>query len=135
MPRGRDIGDYREFVLGEDVSFAWHHLQLWAEFYETRFEAPRVGDADTFAYYLEAKYKFTPQLFGALRWNQQLFGSVPDGAGGHVRWGQDLGQIEVAAGYRFTSHTQLKLQYSFQQETTGQHDDNHLVAAQLTVRF
>jgi hypothetical protein len=135
LPRGRDIGDYREFVLGQDVSFASHHLQLWAEFYEARFEVPRVGDADTFAYYLEAKYKFAPQLFGALRWNQQLFGNVSEGTGGQFHWGQDLGRIDVAAGYRFTSHTQLKLQYSFQQETTRQHDDNHLVAAQFTVRF
>src|SRR6266513_6389612 len=135
LPRGRDIGDYRELVLGQDASFAWHHLQLWAEFYEARFEVPRVGDADTFAYYLEAKYKFTPQLFGALRWNQQLFDNVPDGTGGQLHWGQDLGRIDVAAGYRFTSHTQLKLQYSFQQETSGPRDDNHLIAAQLTVRF
>jgi hypothetical protein len=135
LPPGRSIGDYREFVLGQDASFAWHHLQLWAEFYEARFEVPRVGDADTFAYYFEAKYKFTPQLFGALRWNQQLFSSVPDGEGGHPRWSQDLWRIDVAAGYRFTSHTQLKLQYSFQQKTTGPRDDNHLIAAQLTVRF
>jgi hypothetical protein len=135
LPPGRSIGDYREFVLGQDVSFALHHLQLWAEFYEARFEVPRVGDADTFAYYLEAKYKFTPQLFGALRWNQQLFGNVRDGTGGQLHWGQDLGRIDVAAGYRFTSHTQLKLQYSFQKETTGPRDNNHLIAAQLTVRF
>src|SRR5881296_4188738 len=135
LPPGRDIGDYREFVLGQDISFAWHHLQLWAEFYEARFEVPRVGDADTFAYYFEAKYKFTPQLFGALRWNQQLFSNIPDGAGGLVRWSQDLWRIDAAAGYRFTSHIQLKLQYSFQKETTGPHDDNHLVATQLTVRF
>jgi predicted porin len=135
LPPGRSIGDYREFVLGQDVSFALHHLQLWAEFYEARFEVPRVGDADTFAYYLEAKYKFTPQLFAALRWNQQLFGNVRDGTGGQLHWGQDLGRIDVAAGYRFTSHTQLKLQYSFQKETTGPRDNNHLIAAQLTVRF
>ena len=135
LPPGRSIGDYQEFVLGQDAGFAWHHLQLWAEFYEARFEVPRVGDADTFAYYFEAKYKFTPQLFGALRWNQQLFSNIPDGAGGQVRWSQDLWRIDVAAGYRFTSHIQLKLQYSFQQETTGPHDDNHLIAAQLTVRF
>ena len=135
LPPGRSIGDYREFVLGQDASFAWHHLQLWAEFYEARFEVPRVGDADTFAYYFEAKYKFTPQLFGALRWNQQLFSNIPDGAGGQVRWSQDLWRIDVAAGYRFTSHIQLKLQYSFQHETTGSRDDNHLIAAQLTVRF
>jgi hypothetical protein len=135
LPPGRDIGDYREFVLGQDVSFAWRHLQLWAEFYEARFEVPRVGDADTFAYYFEAKYKFTPQLFGALRWNQQFFSSVNDGNGGRVRWSEDLARIDVAATYRFTTHTQLKLQYSFQQETTGPGADNHILAAQFTTRF
>jgi hypothetical protein len=135
LPRGRDIGDYREFVLGQDISFAWHHLQLWAEFYEARFEVPTVGNADTFAYYVEAKYKFTPQLFGAVRWNQQLFTNVNDGYGDHVRWSQDLTRIDIAATYRFTTHTQLKLQYSFQQETTGPGNDNHLLAAQFTVRF
>jgi hypothetical protein len=135
LPRGRDIDDYREFVFGQDISFAWHHLQLWAEFYEARFEVPRVGNADTFAYYLEAKYKFTPRLFGALRWNQQLFDSVSQGRGDRVQWGQDLGRIDISAGYRFTPHTQLKVQYSFQQQTYGPGDTNHLLAAQFTVRF
>jgi hypothetical protein len=135
LPRGSDISDYHELLVGQDISFAWHHLQLWAEFYEARFQVPRVGDADTFAYYLEAKYKFTPQLFGALRWNQQLFGDVPNGAGGQIRWSQDLGRIDAALAYRFTPHTQLKIQYSFQHETTGPGDDNHLLAAQFTVRF
>lgn len=135
LPRGRDIGDYREFVLGQDASFAWRHLQLWAEFYEARFEIPRMGNADTFAYYFEAKYKFTPQFFGALRWNQQLFSSVDNPAGGNVRWGNDLGRIDLAAAYRFTTHTQLKVQYGFQHETNGRGDDNHLIAAQFTVRF
>src|SRR5262249_19076271 len=135
LSRGRDIDDYHEFVLGQEVSFALHRLQLWAEFYEARFEVPRVGDADTFGYYLEAKYKFTPQWFGALRWNQQVFGKIDDGKGANIRWSQNLAKIDLAAGYRFTSHTQLKLQYSFQQETTGREDDNHILAAQFTVRF
>jgi hypothetical protein len=135
LPRGRDIDDYREFVIAQDASFAWHHLQVWAEVYETRFEVPRVGNADMLAYYLEAKYKFTPQFFGALRWNQELFGAVNKGTGGSFRWDQNLGRIDLAGGYRFTTHTQLKLQYSFQQQTTGPHDTNHLFAAQLTVRF
>jgi hypothetical protein len=135
LPPGRDIGDYREFVLGQDASFAWRHLQLWAEFYEARFEVPRVGDADTFAYYVEAKYKFTPQLFGAIRWNQQLFGNIDNGFGQSVRWSEDLGRIDVAATYRFTPHAQLKLQYGFQHETSGLGYDNHLVAAQFTIRF
>jgi hypothetical protein len=135
LPPGRDIGDYREYVLGQDASFAWHHLQVWAEVYEARFDVPTVGDADTLAYYIEVKYKFTPQFFGAIRWNQQLFGTLNDGYGNYVHWSPDLERIDLAAGYRFTSHVQLKLQYSFQHETTTPGDDNHLVAAQLTIRF
>jgi len=136
LPRGRDLGDYRELVLGQDASFAWRHLQVWAEFYEARFDVPRVGDADTFAYYIEAKYKFAPQFFAALRWNQQLFGQVEAGRLGQMQWGHDLGRIDLAAGYRPTAHTQLKLQYSFQQETSGSPEmNNNLFALQFTVRF
>src|SRR5881296_1520518 len=134
LPPGRDIGDYREFVLGQDAGFAWRHVQVWVEFYEARFEVPRVGNADTFAYYVEAKYKFTPQFFGAIRWNQQLFGDVSNPNSGSIRWSDDLARIDLAAGYRLTSHTQLKVQYDFQHETTGPGDNNHLFAAQFTVR-
>ncbi|HEU0209472.1 MAG TPA: hypothetical protein VFQ78_10895 [Candidatus Udaeobacter sp.] len=135
LPPGRDIGDYREFVIGQDASFAWHHLQIWAELYEARFQVPTVGNADTFAYYVEAKYKFTPQLFGAVRWNQQLFDKIDNGFNATERWSPDLARIDVAATYRFTTHVQLKLQYSFQHETTAPNQDNHLLATQLTVRF
>lgn len=135
LPPGRDIDDYREFVLGQDISFAWRHLQLWAEFYEARFQVPNVGDADTFAYYVEAKYKFAPQFFGAIRWNQQLFSTINNGFGGNEHWSPDLERIDVAATYRLTTHAQLKLQYSFQHETTAPGHDNHLLATQFTVRF
>jgi hypothetical protein len=135
LPIGRSIGDYHEFLLGQDISYAFHHLQLWAEFYQVRFQVPRVGDADTFAYYLEGKYKFTPQLFAAMRWNQQLFATVPDGAGGSMRWGHDLWRIDTSIAYRFTAHTQLKVQYSFQDENSDSRGLRHTLAAQFTVRF
>lgn len=135
LPAGRRIGDYRERVLGQDISFASHHVQLWAEFYEARFEVPQVGNADTFAYYFEGKYKFTPQLFGALRWNQQLFATVSDGEGGRAPWGHDTWRIDAALGYRFTAYTQLKLQYSLQHGNFSSNAWSHLLAAQFTVRF
>jgi hypothetical protein len=134
LPHNRDIGDYRELLVGQDISFAWRHLQLWAEFYEVQFQVPRIGDANTFAYYFEGKYKFTPRLFGALRWNQQLFNHVNRGPV-QTLWAEDVGRIDPAIGYRFTSQTQLKLQYSFQHPTTGRAEDNHLFAAQFTIRF
>jgi hypothetical protein len=135
LPAGHSLGDYPEYVLGQDIRFAWHHWQLWAEVYEARFEVPRVGKADTIAYYLEVKYKLTPQLFGALRWNQQLFGTVPNGRGGRLPWGQDLWRIDAALGYRFTAHLQLKLQYSLQRADSGSRDCDNSIAAQFTVRF
>ena len=132
LPLGRDIGDYHQTVLGQDISFAWRHLQIWAEFYEARFEAPLLGNADTFSYYLEAKYKFLPQLFGAVRWGQQFFSDVPDGYGGEIPWAGDVSRFETALSYRFTTHTQLKVQYFLE---SGDDDTSHTFAAQLTVRF
>lgn len=135
LPPGRRIGDYRERVLGQDISFASRHVQLWAEFYETQFEVPQVGNADTVAYYFEGKYKFTPQLFGALRWNQQLFATVSDGGGGRAQWGHDTWRVDAALGYRFTAHSQLKLQYSLQRGNFSSNAWGHLLAAQFTIRF
>ncbi|MCX6956122.1 MAG: hypothetical protein NTV51_28635 [Verrucomicrobia bacterium] len=128
-------GDYRQLTFGQDVSFAWHHWQLWAELYETRFEIPRVGDAHTVAGYLEAKYKFTAQFFGAVRWNRQLFGTIPDGVRGPVHWGADVWRVDLAPGYRLTPHIQLKAQYSLQQEAAIASLRTHTLSSQLTVRF
>lgn len=135
LATGHSIDDYRQIVIAQDIGFAWRHLQVWAEFFQTRFEIPNVGDVDTFAYYLEAKYKITPQLYGALRWNQQVFGTVRAGGGDRATWGRDVWRIDPAIGYRFTAHTQLKLQYSLQHEDSGPRKYGHTVAAQITVRF
>ena len=40
---GQGLGDYRQIVVGHDASFAWHHLQIWAEIYAARFEVPPSG--------------------------------------------------------------------------------------------
>ena len=133
LPGGRGIGDYRELILAQDVSFAWHHLQLWAEFYEARFEVPRIGNADTFSYYFEAKYKLTSQLFAALRWNQQLFGTVRDEES-RTKWGNDIWRIDAALGYRFTDYLQAKIQYSFTRQNSLS-DGENLFAGQITAKF
>ena len=135
LPSGSEFSDYRQFVLGQDISYARGHLQVWLEVFESRFEVPRLGDADVFAYYLEAKYKVTPQLFGALRWNQELFSSGRDATGQSVSRARDVWRVDAAVGYRLTAHSQLKLQYSV---ARGDFTSNHLqgtFAAQFTVRF
>jgi len=145
LPPGRNFGSYREMVLGEDASYAWHHFQAWAELYEARFEIPAVTNADTAAYYVEAKYKFTPQFSGAVRWNQQLYATVAvPGAGFPVEapvpahrqaWGRDLWRIDVAPEYRFTPYVQLKFQFSLEEGTPGANGPVPLTASQLTIRW
>ncbi len=133
---GQSLGDYQQDTLGEDLAYAHGHLQVWAEAYESRFKVPNVGNADTLAYYAETKYKFTPSFWGGLRWNQQLFGDVPDGSGGEEAWGNDLWRTDVVAGYRASEHFQLKLQYSYGREhDPGGQQNSHLGAIQMTTRF
>ena len=134
-PRGVGLDQYREIVLGQDVGFAWHRVQLWAEAYEARFEIPGVGNADTEAYYVEAKVKLTPQLFGALRWNQQVFSSFVDGAGQSVRWSRNVWRADAGPGYRFTAHTQVKVQFSIEHQDADLQEWGRMLALQLTARF
>jgi len=133
LPLRKSVGDYCEILLGQDVSFAWHRFQLWAEVFETRFEVSNVGDADVLSYYIEAKYKITPQLFAAVRWNQQLFGTVPN-EGEQLKWGNDTLRVDSVIGYRFNNFMQIKLQYSFTHDGDGDLGE-HLVGGQFTIRF
>jgi hypothetical protein len=145
VPLGRSFGSYREEVLGQDVSYAWHHFQAWAELYEARFEIPAVTNADTAAYYVEAKYKFTPQFSGAIRWNQQLYATVAvpgmnspraaPVAAGRRAWGDDLWRIDFAPAYRFTPYLQLKLQLSLEEGAPGSSGVEPMTASQLTIRW
>lgn len=135
LPHGTGIDDFKQKVLAQDVSFAWRHWQLWAEMYEARFEVPRVGNADVLGWYVEAKYKFSPRFFGALRLNQMLFDNVPDGEGARQPWGHDLWRIDTAATFRLTPHAQVKLQYSLQHEARVNDAVSHMIATQFTVKF
>ena len=135
LPPGSSLSDYREILIGQDASFEWHHIQIWAEFHEVRFEVPRIGNADVFGYFFEAKYKFTPQLFAALRWNQQLYSTVHDDEYPAQPWGNDLWRIDLALTYRFSPRIQAKLQYSLIDADSPERRYTSLGAMQFTVRF
>lgn len=135
LPAGSERDDYQQSTLGFDASYAHGHLQLWSEVILSRFEVPNVGNADSLSYFIEAKYKITESLFAALRWNQQFFDTVPDGAGGNATWESRILRIDTAVGYRLNRSLQLKLQYSYGHENSPAENAEHLLATQLTWRF
>jgi hypothetical protein len=135
LPAGKTLSDYDQVTLGYDLSYAWGHWQLWSEVFASRYDVPNVGNADTLAYYIEAKYKITTSLYAAARWNQQFYGKVPDGMGGEETWDNDMLRVDLALGYRFNRHLQTKLQYSFGHRDGGLQQGEQLVAAQVTLKF
>jgi hypothetical protein len=135
FPAGKSLGDFNQITVAQDASYAWHHLQLWYEMYLSRFQVPNVGNADTLVYYLEARYQLTPQLYGALRWNQQFYGDINAGPAGQTSWDNNVWRVDTALGYRFTRHLQAKLQYSFTHQQGSLQQGEQLVAAQFTVKF
>ena len=105
LPSDSDLGEYRQYLLGQDVSWARGHLQVWAEAFESRFQVPRLGNADIFAYYVEAKYK-SPRSFSAPCAGTRNFSfSGNDPEGQPVARPPDVWRIDAAVGYRFTAHT------------------------------
>jgi hypothetical protein len=135
LPPGYTIHNYREILVGQDAAWFWRDWEMWAEVFETRFQVPQIGDADTAAYYLESRYKFNARTFLSVRWNQQLFATVANGTAAGARWGSNIWRIDVGPTFRFSAHTQFKLQYSFQREDITIGTTNHLVAGQFTTRF
>jgi len=135
FPTGKNLGDFNQITVAEDASFEWHHLQLWSEVFLSRFKVPNVGNADTLVYYIEAKYQLTARLYGALRWNQQLYGNINTGTGGETPWDDNVSRVDVALGYRFTRHFQTKLQYSFTHQQGPLQQGEQLVAGQFTLKF
>lgn len=132
---GTSRSDYRQTVLGHDISFAWHRWQVWSEVFASRFGIPGVTSANTYSGYVEASYRFGPSFSFASRWNRQIYDTIPDGSGGEAAWGRSTWRFDLAPSFRMSAHTQLKLQHSFQHETNAPHPYSQTTALQMTVRF
>jgi hypothetical protein len=134
IPAGGRLASYRERLWGQDFSFEWHHVQVWAELFEAQFDFPQMGTARTVAGYVELRYKVTPRLAGAIRWNQQAFSTLHV-SGVATQWGTDLARADFAATYRCTLQSQLKAQVSAGRKSEGQDHTVVTYALQYVLRF
>ena len=134
LPPGRRLTDYRERLLGQDFSFEWHHFQLWAELFEAQFSVPGIGEARTVAGYVEMRWKLTPQLSVAGRVNRQVFSSLDD-SGGVLPWSINVTRVDVAAAWRCTTQSLLKLQVSTGRIPSVHESIRSTYAAQFILRF
>ena len=135
LPGGRDPNDFKQTVLGIDVGYAHHHLQIWSEVVASKFDVLNVGSLETLAYYIEAKQKWNSRFYTGVRWNQQFFEDVTNAVGQSVSWDRDAWRAELAFGYRLSSHALTKIQYGYSRLRGDLQQGEQLVAAQLLFTF
>jgi len=132
LPAGTGWRDFAQTTFGLDVAYAHDRWQVWAELMTCRFEVPNVGAVRVLSGFVEAKYKLHAQWWLAVRWNQSWFGDTP---GTRTDWDNDGWRADLALGHRLSRHVQAKLQYSIAERAGEDNEGDHLLAAQITVRF
>lgn len=132
LPAGSSLDDFDQTTVGLDVTYELRGLQVWAELARASFDIPRVGTVRALSGFVEARYKLTPRLWLAGRWNQSRF---DEPAGLTRSWDRDLERLDVGLGFRHTTHVATKIEYSVGDQTGRDTNGNELVAAQLVVWF
>ena len=132
LPIDTSWRDFDQTTFGLDASYAHDRWLIWAELMNSRFEVPNVGAVRVLSGFIEAKYKLNAQWWLASRWNQSWFGDIPTTS---RAWDNDGWRLDLALGHRFSRNVQAKLQYSLAEHSGNDQEGNHLLAAQITVKF
>lgn len=116
--------DFDQELIGFDLEFSRDRWRVLAEALWNDWDVSRNlgvgGQLGAFSWYLEAKYSITPRFFMAMRYSDQSFDDVPNGAGTSTSWDFDTDRIEVGVGYRPTVNVLAKL--------SGQHNQTDVPA-------
>lgn len=120
--------------FGIDAAYAHGHWQVWGEGIHARFEVPGIGTVHTTSAFIESKYKVTPSLWVAARWNQSWNGDIP-GLPSDVSFDRNTWRADLALGFRLNRNAQIKLQYSIGDKSGADPEGDQLFAAQITLRF
>lgn len=129
------VNDYQQRLVMFDVSYEYRFLQIWAEYAISTFSYPGLdSDLDTHVWFIEARYKLTPRLFLAVRWNEQRYADFYYQDDNQGEWGADLERADLALTWRFNAHSQIQLEvdrYWGSEERT----DGFVVSGRFTLRF
>lgn len=130
-----DPEDFRQTLVGVEAEFMTGHLEMYGEFFWTRLETDLAGSLDLWTWYVEAKYVFTPSVFGAARIAQMYFFDARDAAGEAHPWDRDATRFELGGGYLFTANFFLKATAQFNVHRGGREPSDHMLMVQVGLGF
>ena len=130
-----DPDDFRQTLFLADLSYEYRYLQVWTEFAWSTFSLPGLAEnLRAASWFLTARYKLTPRLSLALRWNDQRFSSYRYYGRDRGPWGDELRRLDFAVTWRLTAYSQwlIELDHYWDDDTEGR---RLVLATRLTVRF
>lgn len=130
--------DYDQSLIGFDAEYSRGKAILFSEGYISSFEAPLIEeDLTTGGAYVEGRYDFLPDWFGAVRAGTMLFSQVkvPGSPGLKTGWDDDLIRLESSLTYRIAREIQIRGGWQHTRFLTGGEAPINLLAVQLRAVF
>ena len=131
------LGDFEANSLGFDFDYAEGPFRFFAEVVYNDWQTPFIPQGlHVTGWFLEPRYKISPELYVALRLEHTHFSEVPVG-GTSQPWDFDVGRLELGLGYIIERDLRLKASYQFNRTGGALPDDpeDNLVQAQLVAAF
>jgi hypothetical protein len=133
-----DAGDYDQRLLGWDAEITHGKLLFFSEGYVSTWEAPLVAeDLTATTAYVEGRYDFLPEWFGAVRVDGLRFSEISDPAspGTTTGWDDDVLRIESSLTYRWARELQIRGGWQHTRFLTGGESPVDLFALQIRAVF
>lgn len=131
--------DYDQLMLGFDLEYSRGKARLFSEGYVSTWEAPLVAQELTVkGGYVEGRYDFLPEWFGAVRVGAMFFSDISaasDGSGAQAGWDDDVLRVESSLTYRMARELQIQLGWQHTDFLTGSEAAEDLLAIQLRAVF
>ena len=130
--------DYDQRIVGVDAEWLIRRLRFNSEFYVSQWEVPLVAeDIDVRGGYVEGRWDFLPEWFGALRVGALVFSEidVPAPGTGSTGWDDDVLRVESSLTYRLAREVHLRGNWQHTRFMTGEEEPIDLVGIQLRAVF
>lgn len=129
------VEQFTQTAMGFDVEFSRDHYLARVETVISRYDLPTVPSTlRASGTMLEGRYKFTPRLHAAARFDHLGFSRVA-GTIGTTTWDAPVTRWEVGGGYALQRNTQLRLAFQHNQRDGGRVRRISAAAAQVLYWF
>lgn len=141
IPAGKKVEDYVAKIYCADFEYSYAYFEFYAEwlreyysqtYNNTQYYGSYKKDMYVDAYYIEGKYKLTPRIYAAGRFDQLLFSNIIDyGRDLETPWDYNINRLEIGFGYKLSPKMVIKGVSQFNIYKNAPLDDITIYAVQL----